>query len=158
MDTHSKVPEGEAGEMMDGFLWLAALPESVLPEPCTGWSSIQADAEQATEQPTAETDDCYMKTATDADIVTDAETGIRYVKNQLLVSCALNTDRADAERLAEDVGAEIVGYIALTCDYQFEWTEDKTADELQALADRIGSFPFVENVTLNMVHEINTDE
>ena len=158
MDTQSKVPEGEAGEVMDGFLWLAALPESVLPEPCTGWSSIQADAEQATEQPTAETDDCYMKPATDADIVTDAETGIRYVKNQLLVSCALSTDRAEVEKVAELVGAEIVGYIELTCDYQFEWKEDKTADELQTLADQIESAPFVENVTLNTVSEITFDD
>ena len=158
MDTQSKVPEGEAGEMMDGFLWLAALPESVLPEPPAGWSYFKADAEQVTEPPADETDDCYMKPASDADIVTDAETGIRYVKNQLLVSCALDTDREQVEKLAKDVGAEIVGAIALTCDYQFEWTEDKTADELQALADRIGSYPFVENVTLNMVHEINTDE
>lgn len=159
-DSQSPEPGEEVGEMMDGFLWEAALPQEDIPPDCDGWIYIYPQQEPPHESETSETEDigdCYMKPLSDADIVTDEATGIRYVKNQLLVSCALGTDRAAVEGIADQLDAEIVGYIALTCDYQFEWKEDKTTDELQALADQLNSWQFVENVTLNMVSEIAPD-
>lgn len=91
------------------------------------------------------------------DVVCDPESGISYVKNQLLISAALDAPKGETERLIKELGAEIVGYIELTNDYQIEFTEDKTLAELEAAADYLDSFPFVQGVTLNLVHELNYD-
>ena len=157
-DSRSPDKDEAVGEMMDGFLWQAALPQDAIPPRCDEWIYIDPQPEPHEDEETEDTGGYYMKPASDADVVTDAANGIRYVKNQLLVSCEPDTDRKQVEQLAGDVGAEIVGYIALTSDYQFEWAEDKTTDELQAIADRMNGYPFVLNVTLNMVHDISVDD
>ncbi len=92
------------------------------------------------------------------DVVYDPESGISYVKNQLLISAALDAPKVEVERLVEELGAEIVGYIGLTNDYQIEFAEDKTLAELEAAADHLESFSFVQGVTLNYVHELNFDD
>lgn len=98
------------------------------------------------------------KEAGEADIVYDAEHGVSYVKNQLLISAALDAPTGEVERLCGELGAEIVGFIGLTNDYQIEFTEDKTLAELEAAADYLESFSFVQGVTLNYVHELNFDD
>lgn len=92
------------------------------------------------------------------DVVYDPESGISYVKNQLLISAALDAPEGEIERLCGELGAEIVGFIGLTNDYQIEFTEDKTLAELEAAADYLESFSFVQGVTLNYVHELNFDD
>ncbi len=84
------------------------------------------------------------------DIDYDKETGIQYVKNQLLISAHIGTEKHLVEELVNEVGAEIVGYIALTDDYQIEFAEEKTIEELTIIADYINSFSFVSDVSLNV--------
>lgn len=98
--------------------------------------------------------EAYYKEPTEADIVTDKETGLRYVRNQLLVSAYMGADKYIFEEIAAEVGAEIVGYIELTNDYQFEFIEEKTLDEIQIIADYIDSFSFVSSVTLNLIDDV----
>lgn len=105
--------------------------------------------------PTPET--MFFKEPNPEDIVYDIEHNVNYVKNQLLISAALDAPNGEVKRLCAELGAEIVGYIALTNDYQIEFTEDKTLEELQAAADYIDSFSFVQSVTLNLVMVMNTD-
>ncbi len=99
--------------------------------------------------------DMYFKESVPEDIVTDPETGISYVKNQLLISADLTCDRDFIRQLIADAGAEIVGYIELTNDYQIEFTEDKTPEELQRIADTDFAYPGIWNVTLNMVNAVS---
>lgn len=110
---------------------------------------------QSVPDDTDATDDMYFKEPTSEDIVTDPETGIRYVKNQLLISADPMCDREFIRELIEEAGAEIVGYIGLTNDYQIEFREDKTPEELQKIADTDFAYPGIWNVTLNIVSEIS---
>lgn len=108
--------------------------------------------------PTPVPPELSYKEAGEADIVYDPESGISYVKNQLLISAALDAPKEEIERLCGELGAEIVGFIGLTNDYQIEFTEDKTLAELEAAADYLESFSFVQGVTLNYVHELSFDD
>lgn len=99
----------------------------------------------------------FFKEPKPEDIVYDVEHDVSYVKNQLLISAALEAPKEELERLFEELGAEIVGYIEITNDYQIEFPTDKTLDELEAAADYLDSFSFVQGVTLNLILDINTD-
>lgn len=101
--------------------------------------------------------EAYFKEPKEEDIVFDKETGLKYAKNQLLVSAYMGADKSIFEEIANEVGAEIVGYIALTNDYQFEFTKDMTIEEIQVIADYIDSFSFVSAVSLNVVKENITE-
>ena len=59
--------------------------------------------------------------------------------------------------VCEEVGAEIVGYIEITSDFQIEFKEDKTYEELEEIADYIYGYPFISNITLNTVTSIEYD-
>lgn len=91
----------------------------------------------------------YYKEASADDVV--EYDGLRCVKNQLLVSCNIGTSKEQMEEVCEEVGAEIVGYMEITSDFQIEFTEDKTYDELEEIADYLYGYPFVSFISLNMV-------
>ena len=95
--------------------------------------------------------EAYFKEPAEDDIVFDEETGLMYVRNQLLISALLGADKSIFEEIAEEVGADIVGYIALTNDYQLEFKEQKTLEEISEVAEYIDSYSFVSSVTLNIV-------
>ncbi|MDE6088569.1 MAG: hypothetical protein K2G25_09310 [Oscillospiraceae bacterium] len=80
-------------------------------------------------------------------------------KNQLLISVFSETDeKAEMERIIDAIDAEIVGYIELTGDYQIEFRNDKSLEELETVADYLNSYPFVMNVTLNMISDVTADD
>ena len=93
--------------------------------------------------------DAYYKEAHDKDIVRDPESGYKYVQNQLLISCEMGTSREKVEDICKELNAEIVGYIALSSDFQIEFKEGKSYKELREEAERIKKYPFVLEVTLN---------
>ena len=99
----------------------------------------------------------YYKEVTDDEIILDPETGIQYAKNQLLISTLLETEKAEIEKMVDEIHADIVGFIELTGDYQIELKEDKTLEELDSIAEYINSYPFIINVTLNLVHPLSPD-
>ncbi len=92
----------------------------------------------------------YIKEPSPEDFVTDQETGLIYVRNQLLISAFMGLEKSVIEDICQEIGASIVGYIELTNDYQIEFNEDKTLNELSILADYINSYSFISNVTLNL--------
>ena len=91
----------------------------------------------------------YYKEASADDVV--EYDGLRCVKNQLLVSCNIGTSKEQMEEVCKEVGAEIVGYMEITSDFQIEFTEDKTYDELEEIADYLYGYPFVSFISLNVV-------
>lgn len=99
----------------------------------------------------------FFKEPQPEDIVFDAEHGVSYVKNQLLISAELGAPEEEMQRIFDELGAEVVGFIELTNDYQIEFKTDKTLAELEAAANYIDSFSFVQGVTLNLILDINYD-
>ena len=95
--------------------------------------------------------EAYYKTPSAEDIITDEETGFHYVRNQLLISAYMGAEKSIFEEICNEIGAEIVGYIELTNDYQIEFLENKTLDEMVTIAEYLDSFSFISTVTLNMV-------
>lgn len=98
-----------------------------------------------------EEEDMYYKEPAPEDIIINEETGIIYVKNQLLISALPGVSKSIFEAITDNLGADIVGYIKLTNDYQIEFREEKTLEELQNIAAYIDSFSFVYEATLNTV-------
>ena len=91
----------------------------------------------------------YYKEASVDDVV--EYDGLRCVKNQLLVSCNIGTPKEQMEDVCEEIGAEIVGYTEITSDFQIEFKEDKSYEELEEIADYLYGYPFVSYISLNMV-------
>ncbi len=121
----------------------AATTQNVIPQDQQGSTIAEGEA--------------YSKDPSKDDVLVDEETGIMYVKNQLLISCNIGTPKEEVEKICEEIDAEIVGYIELTSDFQIEFKEDHSIDQLQEAADSIESHPFVLNVTLNMVEDITVE-
>lgn len=110
-----------------------------------------------TEEEQPDDEDMYFKQPTQEDIIFDTQTGIIYVQNQLLISALPGASKSIFETITDNIGADIVGYIGLTNDYQIEFREQKTLEELQNIADYLESFSFVYEVTLNTVLETDSD-
>ncbi|MGN0580114.1 MAG: hypothetical protein ACI4JE_04505 [Ruminococcus sp.] len=145
----SKTPDGdEQPEVMGGFCYMAAIPKGVLMnEHYEGWTYPE----------TTDIGDAYYKAAADKDIVIDEKTGVQYVRNQLLISAFADTEKTEIEKIADELNADIVGCIELTGDYQIEFQEEKSLEKLEEIADYINSYPFISNVTLNMVSQSYPD-
>lgn len=90
------------------------------------------------------------------DIDTD-ENGLQYVKNQFLVTAFNDVSYDEVEALGEAYDAEIVGYIELTNDYQFEITYDVTSSDIYNIIDDLSNNPNVEYASLNTVIESEYD-
>lgn len=98
----------------------------------------------------------YFKEPSSDDVVT--YNGIYYVKNQLLVSCELGTSKEEMESVCRDVGAEIVGYIELTSDFQIEFPQDQSPEDLDEVTEYMYShYPFISFISLNTVYELDYD-
>ncbi|MBQ9382771.1 MAG: hypothetical protein IJT87_00900 [Ruminiclostridium sp.] len=144
----------------DSYCFFAAVPEELLDSiDFDGWSVYdEAPAfgkDRVAEVGSGNIGEMYYKEPDNEDIVTDPETGIRYVKNQLLISAFTEADRNDIESIIGETGAEIVGYIELTNDYQIEFGRDMSVEDLQNIADLFESYPFIGSVTLNIVSDVD---
>lgn len=78
--------------------------------------------------------------------------------SMVIVACKNEIDvkasKADVEKAIADAGAEVVGYIDLTNDYQIEFKDNKTLKELEEIASHLESYNFIDMVTLNYAYEI----
>lgn len=97
----------------------------------------------------------YYKEVSEEDILYDEEHNVKYAKNQLLISVFSETNEwLEIERIANEIDAEIVGYIEISGDYQIEFRNDKSLEELETIANNLNSYPFVINVTLNIISDV----
>ena len=79
--------------------------------------------------------------------------GFGYVDNELAVTAAAGVSRADMEALAKENGAEVVGCIEKTGDYQWRFDSVKTEEELKALAETLKQKTEIADATLNLCME-----
>lgn len=84
----------------------------------------------------------------------DEAADICYVDNQVLIVMREGVTLEEAEAYAAELGATVVGYIVLTGDYQLEFAEVKTLDELNALVEEISQNELVEDAMLHEFFEI----
>lgn len=116
------------------------------------------EAEQNTPETTSE---LYYKDSTNEDIVYDEKTGLSYIKNQLLISCSVGTpnDKEKIQKICDEIGAEIVGYIEIVSDFQIEFERDMTYDELMKIAKELTEkYYFIERVDLNYAVRYNSED
>lgn len=126
-------------------------------EPETTYPGENDPDEEREVEPLEDIGENYFKQPTEDDIVIDEESGLQYVKNQLLVSAYMGTPKEAIEEMVEEVGADIVGYTEITCDYQIEFRQDMTLDDLDAMAEYLMGYPYVSAVFLNTAMSIAVD-
>jgi hypothetical protein len=113
-------------------------------------------AETTSEMTSSDIGENYFKEPSSDDVVT--YNGIYFVKNQLLVSCELGTSKEEMESVCRDIGADIVGYIELTSDFQIEFSQDQSPEDLDEVTEYMYShYPFIISVSLNTVYELDYD-
>ncbi len=106
-------------------------------------------------EPLGDIGQAYVKELHDEDVVFDETTGIRYVKNQLLISAYMGTPREAIEEIVDEVGASIVGYIEATCDYQIEFNNQMSFEDLHFYVSYIKNYSYISNVSLNYAAEMS---
>ena len=122
----------------------------------TSYSTPDPEREK---EPLEDIGENYYKEVTSMDEVEfNEETGIQYVKNQLLISCELGTPKELVQDVCNEIGAEIVGYTEITSDAQIEFAEDKTYEELEAMTIELPEkYDFISAVFFNTVSEVGFD-
>lgn len=98
--------------------------------------------------------EAYYKDVTEADVILNEDTGILYVKNQILISGVPGEPKKLFEDLAAELGADIVGYLEITNDYQLEFVTNKSAEELDAIIEQVKKNSFVSYASLNIASYI----
>lgn len=68
-----------------------------------------------------------------------ADCYFEYVNNEILVTAKEGVAKSDIVALAKENGAKVVGYIELTNDYQWQFEENFTYDELVKLSKTLGA-------------------
>ncbi len=86
------------------------------------------------------------------DLIFDSE-GNYYVRNQILLTAYNEVSFETVSALAESMNAKIVGYIQLTNDYQIEFKNDLSIEQLINTVNELSSNPIVELATTNSAYQ-----
>ena len=118
----------------------------------------ETPAEPEETEPLEDIGENYSKEVTEDDVVFDEETGIQYAKTQLLISCDIGVPKELMQDVCNEIDAEIVGYLEITSDFQIEFKEEKTFEELEAMMIELPEkYDFIRGASFNMVSEIGID-
>ena len=90
-------------------------------------------------------------------VATDPK-GFMYVDNEILIVASTNASYSDIENLAKGVGAEIVGWIEQTGDYQLKLNQAYTVDQLNELVDSLNKNNFVDSAYINFASQIDSNK
>lgn len=74
---------------------------------------------------------------------------------KILISAELDCTKDKIEKLGEEYGFEIVGYIEITQDYQIEFTRDLEETKLREMMGILEKEDYISSCWLNTVSEIN---
>ena len=101
--------------------------------------------------------EAYYKDIENLDEIDTDENGIEFVKNQFLLTAYNDVSYDEIEALGNEYNADIVGYIALTNDYQFEIEYDVNANDIYQIIEELMDNQLVEYVSINPVIESECD-
>lgn len=101
--------------------------------------------------------EAYFKDIESIDDIDVDSNGIEFVKNQFLLTAYNDVSYDEVEALGNEYNADIVGYIALTNDYQFEIEYDVNANDIYQIIDELMDNQLVEYASLNTVFEYEYD-
>lgn len=101
-------------------------------------------------------DDYYFATKKE-NIVQDTDTGILFVNNELLVTLNEEEKEDDLRQILADFDAEIVGKIGIVNQYQIQFQEIKTYEELGKIEDRLKEYKWIEDTCINWAMELDAE-
>ena len=99
--------------------------------------------------------EAYCQLASDEDIVCEDNTC--FVDSQILLSAQEGVSQSKIKRIIKKLGGDIIGYISITNDYQIEFSDGKTLDELNDIIDTLDEEEDVLSVTLNYTGQTEAD-
>lgn len=101
-------------------------------------------------------DDYYFVTEKE-NIVIDSDTGIMFVNNELLVTLTDEEKEDNLRQTLSDYDAEIVGKIGIVNQYQVQFKEVKSYEELGEIEDRLKEYEWIEDTCINWAMELDTE-
>lgn len=98
--------------------------------------------------------EAYYQSVSDDDIVFESETC--FVDSQILLTASDGVTQSQIEKLVKKQNGSIVGYISISNDYQIEFADGKTYEELDAIISEWSNNDNVEAASLNYASQIET--
>lgn len=99
--------------------------------------------------------EAYYQEISDEEVV--VENGEQYVDSQLLITAVEGTSQKKIRNLAKKEKGEIVGYLSISDDYQIQFPNGKTHEELNEIAEKWKQKKFVEDVILNYAFQMTEE-
>lgn len=97
--------------------------------------------------------EAYHQAVSDNDIVLGDEAC--FVDSQIVLTAADGASQRQIEKLVKKQGGSVVGYLSISNDYQIEFADGKTYEELDAIITELEKQDEVEAVSLNYASQIN---
>ncbi len=94
----------------------------------------------------------FYQEIADEDIVIEGD--VQFVDSQLLLTATEGTTYSEIEELVKEEEGSIVGFLPFTSDYQIEFTDGKTFDELYGVIEKWKSESRIEEVSLHYVESL----
>ena len=89
--------------------------------------------------------------------VLDEDTGDYFVDNEILITGKENTTREEIEHIISEFKGIIVGYIAITNDYQVEISNNKTVSELNEIVEQLNVDDAIDEAMIHWLYEVTFD-
>lgn len=93
----------------------------------------------------------------DDEVEYNENNGIFFVRNQILLTANDGVSFADISSLASYYNAKIVGYIELTNDFQIEFKNDVSIDNLYKIIDELMRNSSIEYASLNTAFDLSPE-
>lgn len=112
---------------------------------------VYAGDEASNEYNLEDIGEAYYKDIESLDDIDVDNSGIKFVKNQFLLTAYNDVPYTEIKALGEEYNAEIVGYIELTNSYQFEVTYNVDSNGIHEILNELEDNTLVEFSSLNTI-------
>ena len=85
------------------------------------------------------------------------ENDIYYADSRILITATEEVSYGEIEKMINDLGGDIIGYISTTNDYQIRFRDKKTYEELEKIVDDIKSNSSIELASIEYITELTTN-
>ena len=99
--------------------------------------------------------EAYYQEVKDSDV--SYENGVCYVNSQILLTAEKGVSEKAIRRLVKKQGGNIVGYISISNDYQIEFEDEKTYDQICKIIEEWKDNSQIADVSLNYAVRNETD-